>query len=305
MTNEAIKKVARPIVAAHARADDPHGDRQYADTAIDQRVAGWRSAAPSSDWEPDGADQWVGGAERHPEGVAIGVPTGDPQTPGIQGVVAALTGASNTGLVVVGYVDQATVRAPDLGVQANAPLELAGSPVLLTGPVYVEVSQALTEDRYLLLGASSQQADGRHMAPLLAGPQYLPAQLETAIDTRDISLDGVDTPELVVSLTLANAYAAIASSFAYEVRLSEEGGRDTDFTVEVWVNEGAGFQLVLSDHYRLAGQALNVSYSTPITTPAAAGDIIELRVSALGSNPNADPWVRGATRASELTMRQG
>lgn len=267
------------------------------------RTREWTSQAAPHDLVPMGADQWVGDEHRMPIGVAVGTPTGDPNDQGIQGVVARREAASG-GMAVIGYVDQAPMGD---GSQANAPAEVAGVPVLLMGPVYVEVQNPITDNYYLLLGPSTTLADGRHASPLIIGPQYIPAQSELATDSRDLQLDGLGTLVDVVTLgPLANSYAPGISMFSYDVRLSEEGGRTSHFDVEIWADiGGSGMSFMYRDEYALSGAAQNFSSSTPIDTAINAGDSIQMRVSATDTHPQSDPWVRGSVRTSELRLRQG
>lgn len=269
----------------------------------------WHSNPPEGDWVPAGSNQWIGDENQSVRGVALGVPTGDPGVLGIQGAVMERTGSSSGegGLLLLGLHDEnASGTSPDPGLFANAPVEVSGVPVLVLGQAFIEVPSATTENRHLLIGSSTLLADGRHVVPLLVGPQYFPALEESATDARDISLDGIGTLEIVVTLgPLANTYALGVSSFLYEVRLSEEGDRTSDFDVEIWRSPGGGpYVQIFVDEFRLTGSALNVSQAAIVSIQIDAGDSIQMRVSAVGTHPNSDPWVRGATKESKLTIWQ-
>lgn len=300
--------------AAHAAlltaTDDVHQSKTYTDSTVETRCKGWNSSTPR-DWVPtDGAagDQWVGDGDDHPRGIAIGTPTGDPNARGVQGVLQerASSPGSSGGLALVGYADQST-KITDPGTLANAPVEISGQPVYVMGSLLLEAQTPVINDHYLIVGHSHQLADGRHVVPVLLGPQYNPTHTETASDTRDVSLDGVGTLEVIVTLgPLGNSYGAGISTFNYEALLAELGGRTAHFDVEIWTNiGGAGYAFQHRDEYSITGSTQVVTYSTPIPFALSPGDSIQMRVSAITTHPSSDPWVLGATRPSTLTVRQG
>jgi len=288
--------------AAHAALqsdpDDVHGTKVYADS----KTTGWLPTPSVNDWVPTAADQWIGDDEQHPEGVAVGVPTGDPNNIGIQGVFARRSDTPSTepGVAVVGFVDQETRIAGSVGSLANAPVEIAGAPVFIMGPVYLNAQNPRTTTNYLLVGPTSALPDGRLVAPVTLGPEYIPAQSESATDTRDLPLTTTLTDVFATPLTLANNYIA-GSIFIYNLRLSEEGGRTAEFDIEIWVN-GA---FVYRDEYNISGQSQNISISYPTDSALSIGDVIQVRASAVETHPSSDPWIRGATWPSKIELRQG
>lgn len=270
----------------------------------------WYATESGGDWVPTSTTQWVGDGDNHPNGVAVGVPTGDPGTLGITGIMTERTGAADGagGVAIVGYTDQPAGNSiVDPGLLANAPVEISGVPSLLMGNVVAEVGASSTKQFYALYGATTTLTDGRHVAPLLVGPEYIPATKDEQTDVRDIELDGLGTDTQVVTLTLANAYLSNIAVFEYEVRLSEEGGQTVEFDVAIFYQAlGAGpFSELLREPISLSGTAQNLTFSTTAGITLSATDVLEMRVNAVDTHPQSDGWVRGSVRASRLTVRQG
>ena len=252
------------------------------------------------DIQPLVDDVWLGSAEYPFHGLSVGKVTVDPENqPGIEGVVGhrdLLPQVGLRGVLIGGFGDNADPRAlPD---EPNLPVHIFGSFNIVTGPLVIEVNEAVTADRYLAVGDSFLGTDGRHYSPVILGPEIVYSATDEATDTRDINLDEVGTEEVVVSMVLANDYAADVSTFSLRINLSEEGGRTVDFTVNVYVDT----VLVYSADVSRAGTTDLFTDSRVLVAGLTTGQTVEMRVLGVGTHPQSDGWVRGASQASEIRL---
>lgn len=268
-----------------------------------ERTGGNHDLIPALD------DSFIGNVDNPLRGIAVGRVTGDVDNPGIEGVMMERSDTDGGGAAVVGLrfdPDNPPDPGSSIGTQANVPVELSGSTVLLMqdAGLRIEVGQAVNEDHYLGIGPSSVLPDGRVVAPVIIGPRIiytLEESTSSPLGTADTNLDGIGGEVTICSLTLVNSYAALDSTFAYQVLLSEEGNKTSVFTVSVYVDTVLAFENDIS----LQNTSQLVEDSAILQSALTAGQVIELRISAVDTHASSDPWVRGTVTPAILYIRQG
>jgi hypothetical protein len=311
--NAHVADTANPhsVTAAQAGAD-PVGSAAAVQANLDtheadfsnphQRLVGWEVfAGLSPDLYPIADDVFIGNAENPVRGVAVGRVTGDPASPGIEGLVASreMVSPGEPGIVIAGYKLEDLSNPP---AEPNAPVSIYGSANYLMGSNFVESDSPITEDHYLAVGPTVQLASGQYVAPLLRGPRIVYSATDTNSSALDVDLDDAGGEVLIVSMTIANGpYPSADSTFTYRIQLQENGERDTLFTVSFYRNSVFAGEFNTS----LNGSSQLFTDTLPLGVQWENGDLIEMRASSVGTNPLSDGWVRGATNPSTITVSKG
>lgn len=272
------------------KADPPGAHPQYVGPP-------WKVDATTGDLYPDDATKpnaGIGTLDRPVQSVTVGQQAAN----GIEGGIVYRLVADQGGIAVVGIRQKDFNPSLPPGPQANAPVEIAGSSLMLMGGTHIEVQAEIAVDRYLVLGKSEVLADGRSISPLMVGPEVTYAQEQSAADTRDIEVTDLSNVD-IVGMTLTQGYIA-GSVFVYTVVLQELGGRTVDFSVEIWLNNVLTYDIPTS----LSGNTQLVSDSVVTPDAVPLGTLVELKVSATGTHPQSDGWVAGSVRPSELSISQ-
>lgn len=219
---------------------------------------------------------------------------------GVEGIVAAKTDDQG-GLHLLAYKGFDPATTPTNPIRSNAPIELNGNAVLVTsGNLWIEISQAITSDHEVILGPSISLADGRIFSPLQLGPEKVYANFDSATSALDVDVadNGWNTIAEIASLN--DDYPVGISTFFYQLRLSNTGGKDTIFTVEVLVD---GTPASSKDYILNVGY-LDISESGPIDIALSTGATVTLRVEGVTSHAQAEAWVLGSEVPSQIFVRK-
>ena len=289
------------------RLIDMTGTALPSDLAEEEIQTGVRIAdAVGKPWAVDGAtgDQYPSvdaGLGRITDPVAhVAVGHQDTES-GIEGVIIERTDENGGGIQIIGIRDlDPALPAPD-PVVANAPSEIAGDPILLTGRVWVQVDAPITADYEVLAGPSQSTQDGRHFAPLIMGPKKIYQYEETASSPADVDVLTIGGEVEIVALTLVNAYPVEVSVFAFQVQLENLSNKTTAFDV---IFKADGIEASREAH-ALNRNTLFVSGSFPIDAPLIAGQVISLDVEAVGTHAQSQGWVMGSIALTEIQMKHG
>ena len=261
----------------------------------------WKVDPATGDMYPEGPapsnDAGIGTVDNSPLFVAVG-------GQGAQSVEGYMSGRQDGGNAIVGYRGESPTR--NILPTANAPVELAGTALVATAETFlIETSGSSSTDEHYAILSETIVYQGKNYRALLVGPRYVPTLTDSATDTRDI--DVTDTTELVVSVTLSNAYPnPDDTSFAYAVRLAERGGRTTLFDIEFFVNAGPPSTPAYSVSTSLNGGSQYYTENiTPLLDPLSAGDVVSMYVTGTGTHVQSDGWVEGSVQVSSIEVRQG
>lgn len=287
---------------------------QPADLSAEQVAAGnaiGKSAQFQTDWDTDPAtgDMYPLGASAEKDsgigtlakGAGHLILGNAAVADGMEGAISRRPAIVGGGVEVIGSKQLDPQQPIVRPIKGDAYVELNGSAVLVaTGGLWIEMASPLDKDHELLIGPSTQIADGRYFSPLVLGGEKVYTYFDEATDPRD--LDVLDVGEvLIVSLTMTNDYAADVSSFSFSVLVENTASKLSLFDIILKLD---GVEV---DRYprSVSGGELTISDTAIIGSPVSTGQVATMYVEATGTNPQSQAWVRGATQASKLRVQQG
>jgi len=258
----------------------------------------------TNDWVPKIAGLGIGSTNASPAFVAVG----DVAADGLEGIIAQRTDADGGGMTVVGFRGD-----PTGAVEANAPVELRGSSIILDGgAILMQVPNAVAEEHFLITQPSFALPDGRIVVPIVLGPVYTPANEESDTSVLNVAitpaateidiLGGTEGAGLVLGLS-----HPIGSTLSVFLTIEETAGNSADVTITVKRDPTGGGSPVpiFTDSISLSGNRQNYIASGTTTITMNITDVLSVHVEFVNGAGGGTRTVnvRGDIFQSEISIR--
>lgn len=261
-------------------------------------IIGWTTDIVGSftDLIPKTDGQGIGSSDASPAFVAVG----GVGTAALEGIIIRRADSDGGGIALGGFRGD-----PGLGLDANAPAEIAGSTIILDGGVIgIIVPGALAGDHSLIVKPTIVLPDGRLLAPMSVGPPVVYTNEESTSDAQNLLLVATVTTDVIggtsstVALTLVNAYSA-GSIVSVDISIEEVNGQAADVNIIVRLSGVP----VIDDNVAVNGNSTRFLTTNPIT--AGAGETLTLEVSYVdvGGGPARQVRVRGDLNVSLISIQ--